>query len=165
MSTTEERLDRMEAIEALRRLKHEHYCLAVDRAVCRSDRAEYDALVERLAPDIEVSFTGFGRFSGKEAAAPFFIDGVGSMLSWCQHRVGNPIIDVDGDTARGQWTVFCPAIATDAAPTGPGPIIIVGRYDERYRRTDGRWYWTHLDARLELLGPAEAFWQGAAWAE
>lgn len=160
----EARLQRQEQLEALHRLKHENYCLAVDRAVCQRDPKAFAPLVERLHDDIAISFTGIGSMQGKAAASAFFTEGVYGMLSWCQHRVSNPVIDLDGDDAHGQWYVFCPAVATDAAPTGAGAIVILGRYEERYRRIDGRWYWTELHARLDVLSPADALWGGAAWA-
>lgn len=161
----ENRIARLEAVEAIRRLKYEHYCLAVDRGVCRRDPDAFAPLVERLDAEVDVHFTGVGAFHGKPAAAEFLSRGVPDMLSWCHHRVGNPMIDVHGDTADGTWYLFCPAVGTERSPTGAGPLIIVGRYVESYRRVGDRWLWTKLHAQMDVLDRMDAGWASAAWAD
>ena len=163
----EARIARLEAIEEIRRLKHENYCLAIDRGVCKREPQAFSPLVDRLADDVDVCFTGIGRMQGKAGAAAFFTEGVPSMLSWCQHRVSNPIIEIGagGDTASGHWYVFCPALGTEQSLAGKGPVVIIGRYIETYARRDGRWLWTKLHAELDVMESASTFWSMAHWAE
>lgn len=52
------------------------------------------------------------------------------------HLLANPVIDVDGDEARGRWYVEVHRI--DPA-TGERVLGLLGRYDDRFRRVDGRW--------------------------
>lgn len=60
-----------------------------------------DALLERFDKDIDLAFTGFEPTRGIQPATEFYKQTVLSLLAWSQHRVGNPMIDVDGDTATG----------------------------------------------------------------
>ena len=60
-----------------------------------------------------------------------------------RHLCTNVALDVNGDRATGRC---------DFAYIAPGPSVVqVGRYDDEYRRVDGRW---HIAVRrLSLLPP------------
>lgn len=53
------------------------------------------------------------------------------------HNVMNPIIDIDGDTAHGDWH----AIITSTAGSGPDrqAMWVLGKYEEDYLRTPEGW--------------------------
>ncbi|MUV56823.1 nuclear transport factor 2 family protein [Halogeometricum sp. CBA1124] len=51
-----------------------------------------------------------------------------------RHTVTNPVIDVDGDTARGTW--YYRAVTLE--PDGSGHLE-QGRYHDEYRRVEGTW--------------------------
>jgi len=68
-----------------------------------------------------------------------------------RHLVTNPIVEFDPDdpdvaTARA---TFCVVQATDVLALQP---IIVGRYHDRFRRIDGRWWFSNREMRPELIG-------------
>lgn len=58
------------------------------------------------------------------------------------HNVMNPIIDIDGDTAHGDWH----AIITSTVGTGPNrqATWVFGKYQEDYVRTPEGWKIKHL---------------------
>jgi hypothetical protein len=138
MTTLEERVQRLEDIEAIRALKA-RYCAACDNG---HDPAE---IAEVFAADGIWESPTVGVFDGCEAiAAEFQLAGL--RVSQSQHAVTNPRIEVTGDTATGVWYI----VALFDRPTESGATWTLGRYHEEYVRLDGRWFIKHL--RVETLG-------------
>ena len=161
MNDFEQRLQRQEDLEAIRRLKHYHYCHCVDRAVAGDPRA-IEETVDRFTDDIVADFTGFPLAEGKAAVTAFYAQGVPSILSYSQHHVFNEVIDIDGDHATGLWYVHCPVNFTDASPVGKvAPGLVMGRYEEEYVRRDGVWKWRKIVALLDVVAPGDTPWAGA----
>ena len=65
-----------------------------------------------------------------------------------RHLVLNPIVELEGDTARARST-FCVVQATDRLPLQP---IVVGRYLDTFAREDGNWHFTERIADVEMTG-------------
>lgn len=65
------------------------------------------------------------------------------------HAVTNPRIFVDGDEATGTWYLL------DCSLREPkvNPITIIGIYNEKYRRVDGKWKISYLN--LQFLWSSE----------
>ena len=161
MSELEARLGRIEDLEAIRRLKHFHYCHCVDRAVA-GEKDAIEGTVSRFTEDIVADFTGFPLAEGREAVVDFFRRAVPSMLCYSQHYVFNEVIDISGDGATGLWYVNCPVVFSDSDPLGrTGPGLVAGRYEEEYVREDGVWKWRRIVALLDVVGPADELWTGA----
>jgi hypothetical protein len=161
MSDLEKRIQYLEDLEAVRRLKHYYYCHCVDRAVAGDAQASEET-ISRFCEDIVADFTGLPLAEGKEAVAAFFAQGVPAFLSWCQHRVMNEVIDIEGDTATAIWYVDCPASFREGNPTGTqGSGFIAGRYTETYIREDGVWKWKKIIALLDVQKPFAENWNGA----
>ena len=161
MSELEKRLTEIEHREAIRRLKHYHYCHCVDRAVA-GDSAATSETVSRFTGDIIADFTGFPPAVGLEAVTGFYSESVPAMLSYSQHYVFNEVIDINGNDATGLWYVNCPVVFTDQSPLGvTGPGLIAGRYEEEYVLEDGIWKWRRIVALLDVVKPANVFWEGA----
>lgn len=151
MSDLEARLGRLEDIEEIRKLKHYHYARCIDRMVCLHDGKAISETISRFTEDIVIDFTGFPVLTGKEAVAKFFREGVPSWLSWCQHRVMNEVIEIEGDSARAEWYFDCPAFFSGgitARVSGSG--LVAGRYREEYIREDGVWKWKRIEAQLDV---------------
>jgi hypothetical protein len=161
MTDLEQRLQRWEDLEAIRRLKHYNYCHCVDRAVAGESSA-IDETISRFSDDVVADFTGFPLAEGREAVAAFYAQGVPSILSYSQHHVFNEVLDIDGDQATGLWYVHCPVNFTEASPLGKaGPGLVMGRYEEQYVREGGAWKWRKIVALLEVIAPGEMPWAGA----
>ena len=161
MSDLETRISYFEDLEAIRRLKHYHYCHCVDRAVA-GDSAAIEEMLSRCADDIVADFTGFPLAEGREAVTAFYAQGVPSMLSYSQHYVFNEVIDIQGDQAFGRWYLQCPVIFTDQSPLGQAaPGLIAGRYEEEYVRVQGVWKWRRIVALLDVMSPNDKLWADA----
>ena len=116
-------------IEAIRQLKH-RYCALCD--------ANYDAdpLAELFTEDAVWDGGPIGAHTGREAIRSFF-RGSPNRVPWALHMVTNPIIEVDGDSATGQWYLWEPLVY--ALPEGNEAWWMSARYDDRYRRTPQGW--------------------------
>ena len=65
-----------------------------------------------------------------------------------RHLVLNPIVDIDGDTARARST-FCVVQQTDTVALQP---IVVGRYADTFARDEHGWYFAERTVDVEMIG-------------
>lgn len=65
-----------------------------------------------------------------------------------RHLVLNPIVEIDGDTARARST-FCVVQQTDTVALQP---IVVGRYADTFARGEQGWYFTERTVDVEMVG-------------
>lgn len=164
MSDLEARVRRLEDIEEIRRLKHYYYATCIDRKVCLNDDKAIAEMISRLADDVEIDFTYFPVIRGKEMVAKFFKEHVPVSMQWCQHRVTNGVIDVNGDTAHGEWYFDCPAqFRRGASVRGSG--FVAGRYIEDYVRVDGVWKWKRIVAQIDVLHKLKNAFEDAKFVE
>lgn len=142
MSDIAQRVQRLEDIEAIRRLKAE-YC-----AVC-DDGHDPDRIARLFTPDGIWESPTIGRFTGT-AEIRLEFSRAGQRITRSQHSVLNEMIDVDGDRATGVWYL----IALFERPAEPNPTWSLGRYYDEYARVDGQWLIKHL--RVQPLGRLDA---------
>jgi uncharacterized protein (TIGR02246 family) len=129
MATLEQRVQRLEDVEAIRRLKQEYagYC---DNAY------EPDGLASLFMEDatwdaIELDF----HLAGRQKIHDFFAE-VHKDNSFALHYILGHVIDVaeDGENATGTWYIWMPAtIKGDATWTA-------AQYTDTYKKVDGRWF-------------------------
>lgn len=160
MNTLEQRLQRQEDIDAIRRLKHYNYSHCIDRVVA-GEKSLIDQTIGRFADNIVADFTGFPLFEGLDAVSEFYSVNVPAILSYSQHYVFNDVIDVDGDRASGCWYVHCPVNFTEASPLGKSPGLIMGRYEEEYVRDAEGWKWSKIVALLDVFATGQTHWADA----
>ena len=136
--TLEGRIDRLEQIEALKQLKY-RYCAAVD--------ANYDAaaIAAMFTEDGIWDGADLGYLAGREAVYQGFLE-PNATVEWMTHTVLNPIIEIDGDTARCQWYMWLPKILKDGSKSFQG-----GAHIDRCRRIGGRWFFEHMQVLLRRL--------------
>ena len=121
-------------IEAIKQLKA-RYCKYADSGKNADDFANLftgDAVLDE-GPD--------GVFSGRAAIRQMYID-LWPYFKLNQHLVLNPIIEVDGDRASGEWRLF--QTLTTIHPDGDRAFWAVGQYDENYLRVNGDWRFDHV---------------------
>lgn len=125
----------MDDVRAIHRLKHE-FCYAADRF----DAAAWATL-----------FTEDGRFVGESSVGT--LEGRAELQAFMEdppfddtvHTVMNPIVDVNGEAATGQWYSLLLYKPTD------GEIgLLQTRYDEEYAKVDGEWLIRESDVTAGL---------------
>lgn len=119
------RIRRLEDIEAIKQLKA-RYCARCD------DDYDADGLAALFTEDaVWDGGATFGVARGREGIRAHFT-GASKRVTIARHQVMNPIIDVDGDDAGGQWLLFQPC--TDASGGSEQAMWLAATYADRYRR-------------------------------
>ena len=143
MGTTdlERRIARLEDIEAIKQLKA-RYC-----EICDDDHNP-ERIASVFAPDGIWEGAGFGKAQGHDAIRELF-RGFQQLISFSQHNVMNPQLQVDGDRATGSWYFLGPFTFRK----GNENKWLALRYDDDYVRIDGAWKYQHLRATLRAESP------------
>jgi len=122
----------MDDYAAIQNLKA-RYCVAADSS-CEDREAARAALAGLFAHDVTADY-GMEPIAGAEAVAEFLSVAISGGSEWMIHNLHSALIEANGDTASGQWTVNVrmkrPGIAE--------PAFVFGRYHDVFRRIDGAW--------------------------
>ncbi len=145
--TLDQRIRRLEDIEAIRRLKA-RYCQACD------DDHNPDAVAALFVEDGLWEGVGSGPHARGHAAIKAFMGGIrqSGRIVRSAHMVFNPIIEVEGDRARGFWRLLMMYTGRNAAGA-PQYHRIIGFYEDIYIRIDGAWRFAELHVTVEESGP------------
>jgi hypothetical protein len=146
-----ERLDALESREAITGLMTS-YMAATDATSGKGAR-------------VAVLFTEDGRWQsvgphgnpgwaavGHEALIAKFDRNVDRM-PFSAHFVTNAAVQLDGDTARGQFMYF-----QACTYRGDQPLWIAGSYDNDFRRVEGRWLLSHMRVHNFFTTPFDQGW-------
>ena len=125
-------------IEAIRRIKG-LYCDTIDRIMREGEPADTDLLRSLFTEDAVIDFTLLDGivYSGVSQIVDLFTRVLPSGVSWMWHSTGAEIIDIDGDRARGRWTLL--AMSQPIGSEGLPPSMTYGRYIDDFVRVDGEW--------------------------
>jgi ketosteroid isomerase-like protein len=146
LAELDRRLRVLEDIEAIKQLKY-RYADACDRGY------DADVLADLFTVDAIWESDRFGRYEGREAIREFF-RGVSADITFAMHYMTNPIINVDGDEANGEWYL----VQTSTFAEGNRPILGAAKYADRYRRVDGTWKFRHVQLISTFWTPYEEGW-------
>lgn len=130
MDTLEQRIRRTEDIQALVRLKS-IYCNTVDRGFDR--QKQEGETIEDIFVEDGLWVAGAAR-SGKGWAGIRAALKTPEELPFALHLVLNPVIDINGDTATGQWHLLMMMTLPDGAPYWATAI-----YNDEFVRTPEGW--------------------------
>ena len=145
--TIEERLQRLEDIEEIQQLKA-RYCDRCD------DNYDPDGIAELYTVDaVWDGGNTFGVREGREAIRSHF-QAASRRVTIARHQVMNPIIDVDGDEATGQWLLFQPCTDSGA----DSAMWLAATYYDRYRRVDGNWLISHTMIDVKFFSRFDKGW-------
>ena len=118
------------------------------------DAKDWDHLESLFAEDAVLDYTGTGGPRGSfREVLPFLQKGLGHF-SVTQHFITNRRIAVEGDRATSSAYLFNP-LGRDDGEGGLSLMVVGGRYESRYRRTDSGWSITEHVASM-VWGPRPA---------
>jgi len=95
------------------------------------------ALADLFTVDGVLDLGPFGRYEGRPALLNAFENILPQATKWSTHYIVSPIIDIahDGKSATGSWYFIIKSV-----PQNPVQLIeILGGYDDKYKRVDGKW--------------------------
>ena len=142
----ERRLRVLEDIEAIKKLKA-HYCAYCD------NNYDADGIAALFTEDAVWDGGNFGRYEGREAIRTFF-RGAPRIFPFAIHQVMNPIIEVEGEQAKGQWYLFQPATLAE----GNQAVWLAARYEEEYVKVGSEWKFKRLKVFPSFLTPYDQGW-------
>lgn len=148
MATIEERLKRIEDIEAIKQLKARY------AAFC-DDNYNPEGIASLFIDDGIWDGGDLGKAEGHAAIVKFF-QAAPSAFSFAIHNVMNPIIEVDGDLATGRWYLLQPL--TRKSRNGETAMWLAGRYEDDYVRVGNQWKFKRLQFITRFLSPYDKGW-------
>ena len=146
LENIESRLRILEDIEEIKRLKA-RYCAYCD------NNYDADGIASLFTEDALWDGGIRGRADGREEIRSFF-KRAPQRMPFAVHMVLNPIVEVDGDAAKGTWYLF------QACTFAEGNQAVWGsaRYDEEYVRLDGKWKFKNLVLTSFFWTPFDQGW-------
>jgi SnoaL-like domain len=97
-----------------------------------------------------------GPANSVQAQGPAAIEALFSqfqIIPFIVHFVMNPLIEIDGDRARGEWH----AIVTSTTPDRQA-LLMLGKYVNSYRRTTDGWKYTRMSFDAAAISTFEKGW-------
>jgi|SRR5882724_7309348 len=146
LADMERRLTRLEDIEAIKQLKA-RYC-----EICDDDHNP-ERITSVFAEDGIWESKDFGTGKGHGEIRELFRK-FQQLIEFSQHNVMNPIIEIRGDTATGEWYFFGPFTFR----AGPEARWLSLQYEDDYVKIDGQWKYKHLRVNLRLSAPYDEGW-------
>ncbi len=141
-----QRLTVLEDIEAIKRLKAE-YC-----DICDDDHNQ-ERIVRIFAEDGIWEGKGVGRAQGHAELRQLFRK-FQERISFSQHNVFNPRIEVKGNEAHGTWYFLGPFTFRK----NNQQAWLAARYEDDYVKLNGVWKFKHLRAIGRMAAPYETGW-------
>lgn len=134
-------------IEAIKQLKH--------RYLRYVDAADWKALDRLWTEDAWCNYGFLGRFEGRQGIMDGFFRGlVSAASSFNAHMVHNPIVEIDGDSARGNWYMTAQTVIQPQNQA----VWAMGVYEDTFRRVDGEWLIASLAVEFRYYTPYEDGW-------
>jgi hypothetical protein len=75
-----------------------------------------------------------------------------NLVEFAIHYTTNPIIEVNGNRAKGQWYLWQPMVMKE----GNQAMWLGAHYDEVYQRVGDQWLIHHLELDIKTFSPYEA---------
>jgi hypothetical protein len=145
----ESRIRRLEDLEEIRALKAQ-YCLYCDGGWPEQGNAYMGPVADLFVEDgIWDASPALPIAKGRDQIRRVF-EGF-RTFEFAMHNVTNPIIKLNGDSARGRWHILGYATMPDG-----NSAVFAGIYEEEYVRTAQGWRYQslhHIDARQLPLSP------------
>lgn len=146
MKELERRITRIEDIEAIKQLKA-RYC-----EICDDDHNP-DRISSVFAEDGIWESKEFGTARGAAGIRELFRH-FQTIIKFSQHNIMNPIIEVDGNRAKGSWYFLGPFTFTEKNE----PRWLALRYEDDYVKINGKWLYQHLRVHMRMNAPHASGW-------
>ena len=143
MKTIEKNVQRIVDLEDIKILKHTYarHC---------DDNYNATAIAELFDEDGVWDGGPLGYAEGREAIKSHF-ENASNLIDFAFHSMSNPIIEVNGDEATGQWYLWQPMVTK---PDNQA-LWLIARYENSFRRVNDVWKFRQLKCVPQALSPYE----------
>jgi hypothetical protein len=148
----EERLSRLEDIEAIKNLKarYAYYC---------DHGYDADGMASLFVEDSLWTSNSFGTYQGRQAIHEFQSK-ISSEILWALHFMICPVVDVsdDGQTATG--TFYLIEFATMTRPGGneKDAVVMSAIYTDQFVRENGEWRFKEVSVEFHQVSDLDKGW-------
>lgn len=152
----ERRIERLEDIEAIRRLKWRYALAADDRT---AGRVNVDDALQLFAADAVLEDNRHGRAAGRDEIRALLL-ALGEQADWSLHFLQDTGIEIAADraTARGRWYLLEVARMKSPRSGRPEQVWIAGVYDDRFVRVDGQWLFSAVKLDVQRIVGETGVW-------
>ena len=140
--------DQLCDIEAIKQLKA-LYCYFADSG------QDAEAFADLFTEDGVLDEGDDGIFKGRAAIVKMY-KSIWPYLRMNQHLVMNPVIEINGLQATGNWKLL--QFMTTRDPEGDRALMAAGYYNERYVKVEGAWRFQHVSAGVHFCCDAASGW-------
>jgi ketosteroid isomerase-like protein len=146
----EERIGRLEDIEAIRALKA-RYAQLCDGGY------DADALAGLFVEGASWESNAFGAYHGRDEIRRFFA-GISEDIVWAVHFMVCPVVEIGADamTATGSWYLL--ELATMTRPGGRDAVVMTGRYDDAFVREGDEWRFQQIRVHFHQVSNWDRGW-------
>ena len=150
----EERITRLEDVEAIKQLKFEYARLC--------DAGYVGEGVGALFVDDGVwkNQQGWGEFHGPAEIAGF-VTAQQPVMAWAHHALFNPVVKIsdDGASATATWNsiVLATMVRTDD-PNHKDAVFISGGYEDELVKVDGEWKFKLMNSIVHYVSNLDEGW-------
>jgi hypothetical protein len=130
-------------IEEIKQLKA-RYAAACD------DDYDPDAIAELFTEDAVWDGGMLGFVETREGIREFFAR-ASDVIAFAVHSVSNPLIEIEGDRARGQWYLHQPLTLKNSEAC----FWLCAQYHDEYVRTAAGWRFQHVKVTVRAYSPYE----------
>ncbi|MBV9870281.1 MAG: nuclear transport factor 2 family protein [Frankiaceae bacterium] len=128
----------------------------IERYANGADRADGEAVAELFADDAELVVWLDPR-DAKPTSTRRGPAEIATAISWMeryhatQHVISNSVVDIDGDTARGDTRCTAHHVQDQDNDQGPEDRILFIRYSDDFVRVDGSWRFSRRELRVQWI--------------
>ena len=132
----EDRLKTLEEIEDIKKFHLDYISLY--------NQHRHEEMASCFTDDALLDTGVFAAARGKEEIARVFREDIPTVNNWATaHVVVQPVITVDGNTAKGTWTMFL-CFFDVPSPKGPAMRAYQALQDCEYAKVNGEWNFTSV---------------------
>jgi ketosteroid isomerase-like protein len=139
----EKRVRAMEDLEEIKKMHREYVsCL---------DNIQFEKALDFFTDDAEVEVRNSGVMKGRENYSKIYLGTLARRKERHDgHLVGQPVLTIDGDTAKGHWIFYI-------FHSVPNIEWVQGRHDCEYRKENGVWKFSKLKFARTLASKPELY--------
>lgn len=152
--TLEQRVERLEDVEAIKELKYT-YAQVLDEGY------DPERVASLFTEDGLWAITGVGGTAKGRNNIKQHCTNLGKDIIWGQHNIFAPMIKIadDGMSAEGDFYLICfLTMVAPETPEGKDAYVLVGKYHDKYVKIDNKWYIKEMIGRIDQSSPWSKGW-------